>query len=81
MTIDRKERAEAHRLKATIQVGKRGVTEDSIRETISQIKKRGMVKVKFNSSSEEIDSFIDSISENATLVMRRGRTIVFRKMR
>jgi RNA-binding protein YhbY len=40
-----------------------------------------MVKVKFNSSSEEIDSFIDSISENATLVMRRGRTIVFRKMR
>ncbi|MCL4318235.1 MAG: YhbY family RNA-binding protein [Candidatus Thermoplasmatota archaeon] len=64
-----------------MQVGKRGVTEDSIRETISQIKKRGMVKVKFNSSSEEIDSFIDSISENATFVMRRGRTIVFRKMR
>jgi RNA-binding protein YhbY len=38
-----------------------------------------MVKVKFNSSSEEMDTFIDSVCENATLVMRRGRTVVFRK--
>lgn len=62
-----------------MQVGKNGVTESVRKETLDQIKKNGMVKVKFNVSKEEIELFQKSIEEHATLVMKIGRTLVFKK--
>ena len=72
---------EAQELKATVQVGKKGVTEEAIRETMEQIEKRGMVKVKFNVDSAGIDEFVKGVSEKGTLIMKTGRTLVFRKRR
>lgn len=48
---------------------------------MAQVEKRGMVKVKFNSTSADIDAFIESLSERAVLVMRTGRTVVLKKRR
>ncbi len=38
-----------------------------------------MVKIKFNVSKEEIDLFQKSIEEHSILVMKIGRTLVFKK--
>ena len=62
-----------------MQVGKNGVTESVRKELLDQIKKNGMVKIKFNVSKEEIDLFQKSIEEHAILVMKIGRTLVFKK--
>ncbi|MBX8631794.1 MAG: YhbY family RNA-binding protein [Thermoplasmata archaeon] len=81
IAIDRRERALAHHLKATVLIGKKGVSDESRKETMAQVEKRGMVKVKFNSTSADIDAFIESLSEKAVLVMRTGRTVVLKKRR
>ncbi|MCL4346675.1 MAG: YhbY family RNA-binding protein [Candidatus Thermoplasmatota archaeon] len=62
-------------------MGKKGVSDESRKETMAQVEKRGMVKVKFNSTSADIDAFIESLSEKAVLVMRTGRTVVLKKRR
>ncbi len=77
MEKDDRRRAEA--LKPTVQVGKNGVTESIRKEVLEQLKKNGMVKIKFNISKEEIAPFEKSMEGYANLVMKVGRTLVFKK--
>lgn len=64
-----------------MQVGKKGVTEETVRETAEQIEKRGLVKVRFNNDGAGMDAFVSSLSGKGEVVMKTGRTLVFRKKR
>lgn len=77
--MDKEERRKAMALRATVQIGKDGITEAVRRETIDQVKKNGMVKVRFNFSGEDISAFANSLADHALLVMSVGRTLVFKK--
>lgn len=77
--MEKEDRKKAMALRPTVQVGKGGVTENIISETMGQIKKNGMVKVKFIQSKEDIEVFLERLSGQATLVMKVGKTVVFKK--
>ncbi len=78
--MEKLDRKRAMALKATVQVGKNGITESIKKETLDQLKKNGMVKVKFNLPESGIDDFTKSIGKQAVLVMKTGRTLVFKKL-
>jgi RNA-binding protein len=75
--IDKKE---ASQLKATIWIGKGGVTEHTYEEIRRQIKDRGMVKVKWLRSTE-VDPEGIATACKAKLVQTRGRTMVLARQR
>ena len=77
--MEKEDRKKAVALKPTVQVGKNGITESVRKEAIDQLKKNGMVKIKFNVSKSEMLGFSESLSDHATLVMSIGRTLVFKK--
>ncbi len=64
-----------------MQVGKKGVTEETIKEAAEQIEKRGLVKVRFNNDGTGIDALAGRLSEKAELIMKTGKTLVFSKRR
>ncbi|MBX8636468.1 MAG: YhbY family RNA-binding protein [Thermoplasmata archaeon] len=64
-----------------MQVGKKGVTEETIKEAAEQIEKRGLVKVRFNNDGTGIDALTGRLSEKAELIMKTGKTLVFSKRR
>ncbi len=70
-------------LKATVQVGKNGVTEEIIQEIMAQLKKRKIVKIKFlkNADRGDFKEKAQEIAErvNAELVEVRGFTFILRK--
>ena len=70
--IDKKE---ASQLKATIWIGKSGITEQTYVEIKQQIKDRGMVKVKWLRSTE-VDPEEIAVASKTKLVQTRGRTMV-----
>jgi RNA-binding protein YhbY len=71
-------RAEAQRLRATVHVGKKGLTLSVIKEIELQLKKNGMVKIKFNLAGAELDELLSSVHD-AKMVMKIGRTVVLRR--
>lgn len=75
----RRLRKEAQALKATLFVGKGGVTEEVATELIRQLKKSGLVKVRLQPSAEmdraEAGRELARVS-SSTLVEVRGRTAV-----
>ncbi len=70
-------------LKATVQIGKEGVTEGVLNEIKAQLKKRKVIKIKFlqNSDRENFKEKIESIAEqtNAKILEIRGFTAVLKK--
>jgi RNA-binding protein len=72
-------RKEAQSIKATLHVGKDGVTEEVAAELIRQLNKNGTVKVRIHPSSEtdrvEAGKELARLS-SSTLVEVRGRTAV-----
>lgn len=77
--MDKDDRRKAMSLKPTVLVGKNGITESVTREALSQIKKNGMVKIRFSTPKEDIELFEQSMEGQATLVMKVGKTLVFKK--
>jgi len=78
--MNRKEEiGEAERLKATVQVGKEGLGGNVISEIIEQLDSREMVKVRFNSAGRDMDMLEREMEGKARLVLKRGRTLVFRR--
>ncbi|WP_254059057.1 YhbY family RNA-binding protein [Methanogenium sp. MK-MG] len=70
----------ASQLKATIWIGKSGVTEQTYEEIRRQIKDRGMVKIKWLRSTE-VDPAGIATACKAELVQTRGRTMVLTRQR
>ncbi len=70
-------------LKATVQIGKDGVTEGVIKEIRQQLKKRKIIKIKFlqNADRDNFKEKIESIARetNAEIVEIRGFTAVLKK--
>lgn len=62
-------------LKPTVWIGKQGCTETMIDEIVEQLKKRGMIKVKWLQNTQ-IDPETVALQARATLVEVRGRTMV-----
>ena len=62
-------------LKPTVWIGKQGCTETMIGEIVEQIRKRGMIKVKWLQNIE-IDPEKVASRAHATLIEVRGRTMV-----
>lgn len=71
-------------IKATVQIGKKGITEDVIEEIKAQLKKRRIVKIKFlkNSDREDFKMRIESVASqiNAEIVEIKGFTATLKKM-
>lgn len=70
----------ASQLKATIWIGKNGVTEQTYEEIKRQIKDREMVKVKWLKNTE-VDPAGIATACRAELVQTRGRTMVLARLR
>ncbi len=68
-------------LRATVLVGKNGVTENILKEAVDQVKKSGLVKIRFNGPKEDLALFEEGMQGKATLVMKVGKTLVYRKRR
>lgn len=77
--MDKDERRRAMALKPTVLVGKNGITEGITKEALSQIKKNGMVKIRFSTPKDEMEMFEKSMEGQAMLVMKVGKTLVFKK--
>ena len=74
----KEKRGLAAKLEATVRMGKSGVTAALIEEIKSQIKKKGMVKVKLlGTRREETKQIAAELAErcNAELVEVRGNTV------
>lgn len=54
-------KAQAHPLKALVQIGKSGVTEQSVASIEAALTSHELVKVKFIAFKEEKESFLDEI--------------------
>ncbi len=70
-------------IKATVQVGKSGVTDGVVQEIKEQLEKRKVVKVKFmkNTDREGFKSRARELAEltNSDLVEVRGFTVILKK--
>ena len=70
-------------LKATVQIGKDGITEGVINEIKTQLKKRKIIKIKFlqNADRENFKEKVKELAEkcNADVVEIRGFTAVLKK--
>ncbi|OGS42749.1 MAG: hypothetical protein A3K67_00480 [Euryarchaeota archaeon RBG_16_62_10] len=77
-------RGAAQALRATVFVGKDGVTDAVLREIAAQLDKHGLVKVKllpsFESDRKAAGDSLASVS-GAVLIEVRGRTVVLAKGR
>ncbi len=67
-------------LRATVWVGKQGLSETVIGEVITQLKKRKMVKVKWLRNAE-FDPVALARRAHATVIMVRGRTAVLEEQK
>ena len=71
-------------IKATVQIGKSGITEGIIDEIKSQLEKRKIVKIKFlkNSKRDDFKMKIESfaLQTHAEIVEIRGFTATLKKM-
>jgi RNA-binding protein len=70
----------ASQLKATIWIGKNGVSEQTYEEIKRQIKDREMVKVKWLRSTD-VDPAGIAVACGAELVQTRGRTMVLARQK
>jgi RNA-binding protein len=73
-------KGEGNELKATIHIGKDGVTDGLVEEVLKQIKANKIIKVKvLTSSSEFKKQMAEQLAERANLelVEIRGNTILF----
>lgn len=70
-------------LKATVQIGKEGITEGVIKEIKAQLKKRKIIKIKFlqNADRENFKEKIKDLAErcNADILEIRGFTAILKK--
>ncbi len=70
-------------IKATVQIGKDGITEGVINEIKAQLKKRKIIKIKFlqNSDRDNFREKIKNLAErsNADILEIRGFTAVLKK--
>ena len=71
-------------IKPTIQIGKRGITETLLTEIKSQLKKRGIIKIKILKSAKKdakCKDIADEIAKltNSKLVDTRGNTFILSK--
>jgi len=69
-----------HDIKATVWIGKQGLTESLIGEVILQLEKRHRVKVKWLRNAD-FDPRALAESTSANLVMVRGRTAVLEEQK
>ena len=58
-------KSKANHLKAVIQIGKSGVTTQSIQSIVHALKSHELVKVKFIAFKEEKEEFLDEILEGS----------------
>lgn len=58
-------KSQAHHLKALVQIGKAGVTQQSLQSIDNALSAHEMVKVKFIAFKEEKDQFLDEILEGS----------------
>ncbi len=70
-------------IKATVQIGKGGITESVKKEIKEQLKKRKIIKIKFLQNADR-DNFKDKIEKlardvNAEILEIRGFTAVLKK--
>lgn len=65
-------------LKATVWIGKKGITESTIDEIKMQIKERKTIKIKWLRNTD-VDPEAVAAMANAVLVQARGRTMVLSK--
>ncbi|WP_048103819.1 YhbY family RNA-binding protein [Aciduliprofundum sp. MAR08-339] len=70
-------------IKATVQIGKDGITEGVINEIKAQLKKRKIIKIKFlqNADRDNFREKIKNLAErsNADILEIRGFTAVLKK--
>ncbi len=70
-------------IKATVQIGKGGITDGVKREIKEQLKKRKIIKIKFlqNADRENFKEKIEKLAEdvNAEILEIRGFTAVLKK--
>lgn len=70
-------------LKATVQIGKKGMTEEVIEEIKAQLKKRKIIKIRFlkNADRENFKEKVESIAKKvgAEIVEIKGYTFILRK--
>lgn len=75
-------RAQGQSLKATVQIGKDGLTPEVAEELRRQMKAKGLVKVRLNASfpAEAADAAAKLAEASASdIVDVRGRTVVLRR--
>ncbi|WP_421908107.1 YhbY family RNA-binding protein [Methanolacinia petrolearia] len=65
-------------LKATVWIGKKGITESTIDEIKMQIKERKIIKIKWLRNSE-VDPEEVARMAGAVIIQKRGRTMILSK--
>ncbi len=70
-------------LKVTVQIGKKGITDEIVNEIKDQLKKKKIIKIKFlkNADREDMRGKVEGIAEkvNAELIEFRGFTAILKK--
>ncbi|MCX8173242.1 MAG: YhbY family RNA-binding protein [Thermoplasmata archaeon] len=72
---------EAHKIEATVRVGKNGLTDSVINEIRNQLKKRKVIKIKFLKTTKDLGTmheFVEILAEKtgARILDVRGGTVV-----
>jgi len=70
--------AELQQLKATVWIGKRGITESTIDEIKVQIKERKIIKIKWLRNTDIVPEDIAAMA-GARIIQKRGRTMILAK--
>lgn len=75
---EEKNNAELQQLKATVWIGKKGITESTINEIKAQIKERKTIKIKWLRNTEVVPEDVAKMAD-AKLIQKRGRTMILSK--
>ena len=67
--------AAMQQLKATVWIGKKGITESTINEIKAQIKERKIIKIKWLRNTDIVPEDIAAMA-GATIIQKRGRTMI-----
>lgn len=70
--------AELQQLKATVWIGKKGITESTIDEIRAQIKERKIIKIKWLRNTDIVPEDVAALA-GARIIQKRGRTMILAK--
>lgn len=70
--------AELQQLKATVWIGKKGITDSTLDEIKAQIKDKKIIKIKWLRNSDIVPEDVATMAD-ARIIQKRGRTMILAK--